>query len=246
MDTYLSKVDGLRVHERRTGTGPPVVFVHGLAVSSRYFRPTMYVLASRFTCRAPDLPGFGLSDNPPSPLDVQGLADALAAWLRHHGLERAALVGNSAGCQYIVDAVSRHPDLRGPLVLIGPTIDRTARTVGAQVGRWLRTGSTPDIAQVPILLRDLVDAGLPRVARTFAAVLHDPIEDKLASVSPPALVVRGSNDHLVPKPWAAEVARLLPQGSLAEVAGGGHVVNFTRPHDVAALIARFGREVGYG
>lgn len=70
-----------------------MVFVHGLAVSGRYFVPTMRALAQRYTCRAVDLPGFGRSDAPRQVLSVTGLADALAAWLRANGLTVARWSG---------------------------------------------------------------------------------------------------------------------------------------------------------
>lgn len=243
--SYLTPVDGLRIHERRAGSGRAVVFVHGLAVSSRYFVPLLRTLATKFDCRALDLPGFGLSDAPSRTLGVGDLADALVAWLRCKGLEHAALAGNSSGCQYIVDAVARHPELTGPVVLMGPTTDASARTAPAQIGRWLRTCATADAMQLPNLLRDTFDAGVARIAGTLNAVLDDAIEDKLPAVAQPALVVRGSKDPLVPRPWAVKVVETLPQGRVVEVPGGAHVVHFTRPALVGQALTRFLEEVGY-
>lgn len=232
-------VDGLRLHHRRAGQGRPVVFVHGLAVSSRYFVPTMKVLQDRYACFAPDLPGFGLSEGADVPPTVVNLADALAAWLARNDLVTAALVGNSAGCQVIVDCVIRRKTVTGPVVLVGPTVDPAARTSFAQVSRWLRTGLSRDIAQVPLLVRDSYDAGLRRILTTFRSTLRDPVEHKLKQVRQRALVVRGSRDPLVPQRWAEEAAALLPLGSLAVVRGAHHVVNLTHPTELGALLRAF-------
>ena len=59
---------------------------------------------------APDLPGFGGSEKPSRVLDLPGLSDALAAWMGGVGVGRAALVGNSLGCQIIADLALRHPE----------------------------------------------------------------------------------------------------------------------------------------
>ena len=246
VDSGFTDVGGMSLYDRRAGAGAAVVCVHGLAVSSRYFEPLVRELSSTYDARALDLPGFGRSGSPPEVLDVPGLADALAGWLRATGLQTAALVGNSAGCQYIVDCVSRHDDITGPVVLIGPTTDSSARTARAQVGRWLGTGRYRDVTQLPIVLRDCRDAGVHRVGATFRSILHDPIEDKLPLVRQPVLVLRGSQDPIVPRRWAEQVAWLLPDARLIEIAGGAHVVNFTKPAQVAREIRNFLQVVGYG
>lgn len=238
----MRRVGGLAIADRRTGSGRPVVFVHGLGVSSRYFIPTMRQLAGRYGCRAVDLPGFGLSENPPHPLDVSGLADSLAAWLRVNDLATAALVGNSAGCQYIVDCAARHVDVTGPVVLIGATTDPAARSAPAQIGRWLRTGLHEDITLVPVLVRDGAAAGPRRILATFRSMLDDAMEPKLRSVRQPVLVMRGSSDHIAPRTWSERMAGLLPHARLVEIAGGAHVVNFTHPVEVAREIDRFLRD----
>ena len=50
------------------------------------------------------------------------------------------------------------------LVLVGPTIDPAARTATRQILRWLRDTAREDPLQLPILLRDVRDAGPHRVA----------------------------------------------------------------------------------
>jgi len=210
----------LRLHERWVGSGPPVV-------------------QSQRACRAPDLPGFGHSDDPPAMLGVAGLADALADWLRTTGLTGAALLGNSAGCQFIVDCVVRHADITGPLVLVGPTTDPATRTAQQQVMRWLWTGMSSDVAQVPLLVADVRDAGPRRVAATFRSVLRHRMEDQLPHVAQPLLAVRGEHDHLVPQRWVDQVAWLAPHGRAAVVTGAAHVVNLTRPDRLAPLVRGF-------
>src|SRR4051812_4983029 len=106
-------VDGRRMHARvyvrPAGTGlPPVVLVHGLGVSSHYMVPTAERLAAYCSVYAVDLPGFGKSEHPAYVLDVPQMADALDAWMEAAGLPGAAFIGNSMGCQVIVDLAVRY------------------------------------------------------------------------------------------------------------------------------------------
>lgn len=238
-----TRVDGRRLHARylrsAAAAASPVVCVHGVGVSSRYMVPTMAELSSAFDVYAVDLPGFGLSDRPAEPLDVPGLADALAAWVRAAGLERPALLANSFGCQVAVDCAVRHPDRVGPLVLVGPTTDPAAGGAVRQVARWLRNLPGERPGQLPLLVADYADAGPGRALRTFRTSLADRIQDKLPLVQAPTLVVRGARDRIVPQAWAEEVTRLLPRGRLAVVPGAPHTVNFADPGRLAAVVRPF-------
>src|SRR5829696_5903178 len=129
------------MHARASGSSElksrvPVVLVHGLVVSSRYMVPTAERLATHHPVFAPDLPGFGRSENPTRVLDVSGLSDALSAWMGGVGLERAMLIGNSFGCQIIADLAVRHPEHIERAILQGPTMDPRGRSVPRQIGRF--------------------------------------------------------------------------------------------------------------
>src|SRR5262245_58847981 len=131
---WHSRVSTARVDE----AAPPVVVVHGLGVSGRYMVPLMPCLAGEFRTIAPDLPGFGRSDEPREPLGPAALADALAAWMAASGLAEAALLGNSLGCQVIAHLAGRHPERASRVVLVSPTMDPSAPSPVGQVARLLR------------------------------------------------------------------------------------------------------------
>ena len=117
--------------------GPALILVHGLVVSSRYMAPIAEALSAHYRVYVPDLPGFGKSGKPPHVLSLVELSDTLAAWMQEAGLERAAFLGNSFGCQIIADLAVRHPGRVERAVLQGPTMDPRGRTVLRQIGGFL-------------------------------------------------------------------------------------------------------------
>ena len=217
---------------------PPVVLVHGLGVSSRYMIPTARRLARFFPTSAPDLPGFGRSGRPKPALRLPELTDGLVAWLDASGLDRPVLLANSLGCQVVVDLAVRYPARLSCAILVGPTGDPEAGLLG-MVGRLLADVPREPLSALPLQAFDYLTAGPLRDLRTAREMVRDPFVAKLPFVPHPVLVVRGERDPIAPQGWAAEVANRLPAGELAVVAGAAHIVNYSHPAALVALVRAF-------
>ena len=102
-----------------TGSGPPIVFVHGLIVNANLWRKVIARLSDRFRCVALDLP-LGAHTLPmPEGADLSppGLADLIADALEALALEDVTLVGNDTGGALCQMVVTRRPERVGRLVL---------------------------------------------------------------------------------------------------------------------------------
>ncbi len=243
LTTRWAAVDGLAMYARVSTDAPPqaspVVLVHGLGVSGRYMLPTAVRLAAVHPTYVPDLPGFGKSEKPSRVLDIPELTDALAGWMRAVGLSGACLIGNSLGCQFIVDLAVRYPDLVARAVLVGPTLDPQARSVPRQIGRGLLDLLREPLGYWPLLARDYLTAGTVRTLKTLGHAVRDPVADKLGRVRAPTLVVRGERDPIAPQRWVEEMVRRLPRGRLLVLPGAAHVANYTAPDAVARAVRAF-------
>jgi 2-hydroxy-6-oxonona-2,4-dienedioate hydrolase len=249
LESRWTRVNGHEIHYRAsTGPAPaahvPVVLVHGQVVASRYMLPVAEHLAPHFRVFVPDLPGFGRSHKPREVLDVEGLAHALAAWMRAVGLGRAHFVGNSLGCNTIVELAVAHPELVERLVLQGPVAEPRARTAPRLLTKWAQNvrREAPmrrSSGMTRIMLRDYRAAGTRRAVGTLRNLLRHPIERRLPLVVAPALVLRGTRDPLVSPAWARRVAELLPHGRLIEIPGGAHTLNMFAPLEMARVLRPF-------
>ena len=232
-------VAGLRLHERTRATAPPalpVVLLHGLAVSHRYLMPTAHALSGRHPVHVPDLPGFGLSDKPRHALDVREHADVVAAWLDARGLDRVCVGGHSFGAEIAARLAARRPDRVAALVLGGPTADPVARSRRGLAGRWTADLMVEDPRQARILARDVRDAKPWRVFATLGHSVRNPVEEDLARVTAPTLVLGGGWDTVAPAHWRRQVAALCG-GTSVTVPGSGHNVLTTAGRRSADAIA---------
>lgn len=245
---FWTDVGGLWLHAvasttRPARVAPPVVLVHGLGLSGRYMMPTAERLAPSVPVYAPDLPGFGDSNRPDRILDVPGLADGLAAWIRVNGLAPVALLGNSFGCQVIVDLAARFPDLVACAILQGPTTPPGERTWVWQFLRWRQNQRFNPASLNPIAQSDYRKCTYRRLLLTFHHSLIDRPEDKLPRIQAPALVVRGQRDPICRPDWAAQVAACAPLGRWVELPGVAHTLVYTAPDPLAAVSLQFLAEI---
>ena len=216
----------------------PIVLVHGLS-SSRTLKPLIKALGTRRPVYAPDLPGFGMSDQPIHPLDVPGLADALRHWMLDNDLAPAIVVGVSFGCQVAVDLAAAYPAAVNRLVLIGPTFDPDA---GARLGSPCAghgTGARSSLRLAPTVLHDFIDAGPWRSVRTLRRALDDPIEDKLSEIEAKTLVIRPERDHLVPAAWTERVVKQIPDAELVVLPKVAHTIGPRAASRLTTLLVPF-------
>jgi 2-hydroxy-6-oxonona-2,4-dienedioate hydrolase len=229
-----------RISAEEDRSSAPIVLVHGLSMSGRYLLPTGRSLSATRPVYVPDLPGFGKSAKPDHALTISEHADLLAAWMTTQGLKRAAFLGNSFGCQVIVDFALRHPERISHAILTGPSVDPTARSALRQITRlFIDAILFEPLLLYAIALLDYSIAGPWRTARTLDYLLDDPIERKLPLVEIPTLVVRGSQDLIVPQRWAEDAARSLSRGQLVILDGEAHAVNFSAPERLARIVNTF-------
>jgi pimeloyl-ACP methyl ester carboxylesterase len=108
------------IHYSETGSGRPVVLVHGyLAAGDLWDRLAAELARRGYRCIAPTWP-LGAHTEPmaqDADLTPTGLAALIAAFIRRLGLENAVLVGNDTGGALCQIVAAEHPDAIGALVL---------------------------------------------------------------------------------------------------------------------------------
>lgn len=244
-----NEVEGLRIHARVSvpqRPGRPVLLVHGLGVSSRYWVRTLRRLGEVLPVFAPDLPGFGRSAKPPRAFTLREQAEVLRAWMDARGLERPLVIANSMGCQVAAELAARWPERVFGLVFIGPTYDLFHRGVASQLWGLFRTALEEPLSLLAVVVRDYFRAGVWRVWRAFREGLRSPLVDVLPRVRAPTLVVRGRRDHVVSARWVERVTRCLPLALSVEVPGGAHAVHYDAADELAAQVLAFSQALEKG
>src|SRR3954447_7893992 len=144
---------GHRVRFHRSGEGPLLVLLHGIASTADTWSPVVAGLAARHTVIAPDLLGHGHSAKPRGDYSLGAYASGVRDLVAALGYERATVVGHSLGGGIAMQFAYQFPERVERLVLIGSgglgrevhPILRAATLPGSELvlallgGAWLRT-----------------------------------------------------------------------------------------------------------
>ena len=108
-ELLLRDVDATPVAWREAGSGPLVLFLHGLGTTRTGFDPQLAALASHYRCAAWDMPAYGASPPLAGGLSFSALGDAVAGLIDALGERHAHVVGLSLGGQIALHTALRHP-----------------------------------------------------------------------------------------------------------------------------------------
>jgi len=248
-----------RLHVERQGTGEPVLWITGFAISSEIFTPVIDLYAGAFDCIRYDNRGAGRSPAPWRVTSIPELAGDAVRLLDALGLDSAHVYGLSMGGMVAQEVAIRFPDRVRALVLGGtshggpravlpsPRIAAALTSRGAPaklraelVGRAL---FTPEFrAREPELVRRyLVLLGSHRtsarglVSHLTAATYHD-TRARLGRIVAPTLVLHGARDELTPVANARLLAAAVP-GAELRLVDAGHGYLLERPEQSFRLFA---------
>ena len=97
MEHLTVRANDASFHVARTGSGRPLLLLHGWPEFWLSWEPVMTRLADRFTLYAPDLRGFGDSDKPAGLFGPDQQADDMLALMDALDLKQPGIVGHDVG-----------------------------------------------------------------------------------------------------------------------------------------------------
>ncbi len=104
-----------------TGTGPPMLFIHGVGTSGGLWASNLAELATDFRLIVYNRRGYGASSS--SPLKWGAHAEDTIALIESMNAAPATVVGYSAGASIALDAALRRPDLISRIIFLDPAVN---------------------------------------------------------------------------------------------------------------------------
>lgn len=240
------RVAGRLVRYRGAGEGEPVILVHGLSGSSRWWARNLPALAQRHRVYLVDLPGFGAMPGLHPRFVLAEAASWLLAWMAAVEPDRAHVAGHSMGGYICIRLAAQYPHAVRRLVLVAPAGVPTRRSVLAHLIPLLMQARHVRPAFLPVMACDALRAGPLTLGRAARDLLAGDIRADLRSIVAPTLLVWGENDSLIP-PSTGHILRLeIADSRLLILRGTGHVPMVERPNEFHGALLSFlrGEPVG--
>ena len=248
------------------GSGPLVVFLHGIGGNRSNWTRQLECIAPSFCALAWDARGYGGSEDYSDPLDFGDFSADLLRLLDHRKAPRAHLVGLSMGGRIALDFYERHPERVASLVLCDTSPGFQTTMTPAQRDAYLRSRQepllagaeprdiAPEVAKTlagptapPPVIQQLIEsmAALRKASylKTLETMLRYERVAALGKVTVPTQLIVGSCDALTPPALSRSMAREIPDARLAILEGAGHVSNLERPRDFNRVLLDFLRAV---
>ena len=279
-DSKFVKLENVNLHYKLAGEGlPPVILLHGFGASLFSWREVFEPLAEDFRVVAFDRPAFGLTSRPLgkeiryfNPYSMKGQVDLTIALMDYLDIDKAILIGNSAGGLTALEVAIAHPERVVGLVMVDAAIYMNdsenllfkiltktpqGRHLGPLVSRSFlgNSGNLLELAWYdPSKLTPDVIEGYEKPLKakdwdralwelTLARERFDIATVKQVEI--PTLVLSGDSDRIVPVENAVRLAADLPNATLHIFAETGHVPHEERPQEFLEVVVPFIRELEY-
>jgi pimeloyl-ACP methyl ester carboxylesterase len=251
---FAVEVEGASLVCERSGTGPPLVLLHGMAGERHDWKRLLAALPAGYASLRYDLRGFGQSTA------QEGLAyshaDDLLALFDALAIDQAAVLGLSMGGGVALNFALSHPNRVSRLILISPALvgwewSEEWKALWRGISRAARDG---DLAlarerwwQHPMFagaresdaageLRHTIEAYHGRQWVRDAQRDELPDLDRLPMLAVPTLLLTGERDVADMRQIADVIAGAAPKVRRIDFGGAGHMLHLERPAEVAAAL----------
>jgi pimeloyl-ACP methyl ester carboxylesterase len=240
------------------GNGPPLLFIHGVGTTGEIWFRDLQPLASSYKLIAYNRRGYGESSDPPT--EWLGHRDDAIALLAKLGIEKAAVVGYSAGATVALDVALHKPELVSSLVLLDGAVNiKKCATPGmiktllvAQIKRrlrgdragaehWIRyvasysTGGTAFDKAAPER-RETILANARGMFADGSAAKHVIDESRLASLPMPVAIVDAKLSPPFLRKSSERLRRAIPQARCRTIEKAGHHIVIDAREELIATL----------
>ncbi len=250
--------EGRQISYRETGSGTPVVILHGLGGRSESWVPQYENLSDRYRIIGWDAPGYNDSSEMPQdePL-IPDYVPVIKSFVDALGLDRFHLVGHSVGTVLSAAFHQADPDRLISLTLAEAVIgngsqprDKQDAAIAVRANDFMELGPA-EVAKkkTPNSLSPNADPAVIEKAVAFAAQVKVPGHLKLAAalirvnifdhVTPlacPGMIIAGSDDRSAPPEFVKEIADAYPGIVHHTIEGIGHQIALEKPEQFVGLL----------
>ena len=248
-------IDGLNINYIDEGSGEVVVLLHGWGSNITLFQSMTKLLSSKYRVIAMDMPGFGESDEPSTPWNVDNYVDFVIKFLKNFDVKSAVFLGHSFGGRVIIKMFERKslPFEITKIILADSAGVKPKKTLKqkAKIKTYKIGKAVLNFAPVKALFPDALDklrsksgsadynAASPVMRQTLVRVVNEDLTHIFPKVTPPTLLIWGENDTATPVSDACLMEKLMPDAGKVVFPNCGHYSFLEKQFEFNRVLASF-------
>lgn len=251
MEKYLELDNGMRVRYEQTGTGSPMILMHGWGCSSATLNSIADIAVEQHTVYNLDLPGFGNSDEPTTVWGVEEYVAMLEEFVRKLKINNPIILGHSYGGRIGILFSSKNQVDK--LILVDAagikprrSVKYYAKVYSFKFGKILmrvllgKEKATRRIEEMR-KAKGSADyaAASPMMRQVLSKSVNQDLKYALPQIKAPTLLIWGENDTATPMRDAKIMEKLIPDAGLVSFPGCGHYSFLDNPYQFAAVLRSF-------
>lgn len=244
-------IKGINIHYKQVGEGRPMILMHGWGCDSSALNLFERVGIENHEVFNIDLPGFGKSDEPTTPWNIEDYTQMLEEFVRLNGIDSPILLGHSFGGRIAILYASRNRVSRLLLVDAAGVKPKRALSYYAKVysykfAKWLYPNilgrkKANEIIENMRSRRgsyDYVNCS-PMMRKVMVKVVNSDLRSEMPKIKAPTLLIWGEEDTATPMRDAKIMHKLIPDSGIVTFPGAGHFSFVDNPYQSAAVVRRF-------
>lgn len=248
-------INGITYEWDDIGDSSPIIFLHGLFLDRTFWTHITQNLPQN-RCISFDMPGHAKSGWRDQ-LDLDGIAEDIAIWMKEYCIEKATLVGHSQGAMIAMRIAAQHSEMVENLVLVNSSArkeynDRISIWVEREkillskpsnrleifkdiqklklTPQWLENHSN-EATQELTRMMDHDPSNLAKAMKS-AVIDRSDITENLSKITAKTIVLSGELDKATPPELGEEIAKLIPNAQHILLADVAHSIPLESPQAV--------------
>ena len=257
-----TNINGLKINYIDEGEGKLLVMLHGWGSNIDLFSGVISFAKSKYHVVAMDMPGFGKSDEPSEPMNVDAYVDFVLDFLKELYPEEKEVIflGHSMGGRIIIKLSSGihdgriEADFTIPKIILTDSAGIIPVKTDAQKKRTKRYHFYKKLIEKSGILKIYPDAlnklqkkfgsadyaaASPVMRKSLVMAVNEDMEPYMPSVTQPTLLIWGDADTATPLSDGQKMEKLIPEAGLAVINGAGHYSFLDNPYLYNRILGSF-------
>lgn len=239
-------VNGYNICYKITGDGDDtVVILQGWGTDLGVYDSIASSINEKYRVVQFDFPGFGGSDEPREPWNVDAYADFFCLFMKELGIDKATLIGHSYGGRVIIKLATRKelPFTISNIVLIDSAGIMPKRSLSQEVKikGYKLLKRLLSLKLIYCLFPEIIDDwksrqgsadyrnASPMMKQCLVLAVNEDLTNLLPQISQETLLIWGDKDSATPIDDANKMNEIIPNSGLAVIQGTGHFSFLEQP-----------------